>query len=539
MVKIITFSDSAIKDYSDITEKINDIYAKKHGYQFEAYHDRQLGDDWDVHWEKVKLLQDNLKKMKKNDYLVWIDADAAVHRHDIPLKSFMSGKDIVVSHDGVNKKDDLDEKTRDQPWYVNTGFLMVKNTPWSKAFVDRWINTAGEFKKGSPLQDQDKFVDMLKKGWEDGMEKHVTVLAPKALNSEYGNDTQNTFVWHLMKRENYYRKQKFSELLDRVLPDHSAETLKALETRSDVDKVKDGYNSRYRTHPKKSAPVLIVMYYDDKIRSYSAIAEKVNRMYAAEQGYDLMAVRSRLSERDPQWDKVRVMDVVMNEIEDAKDHEWYFWIDSDAVFAQHDVNLKSILDEGGDLVISDDLPNRGVKSAPEGEIYINTGTFGLKNSDWAKQFVKKWWGTPMGMENKRYHEQHVLNEMYKTNEMGLKQKIAVHPYDRLNSAFGELPNIKGVIPSKLDKTFVIHMMRKGHGVRRDVFSRIESMVAKRENRRPHHVVDPPDSYYQERPLSSGDVTEDDNSNTWYIVGAVVLVFLLAVFFMWYRRRRVE
>lgn len=492
-VKIITFSDAKIKDYAGLSEQINALYAKKHGYGFEAYHNRGLSDDWDVHWEKVKLLRDNLKN-KKNGYVVWIDADAAFHHHDVPLEAFMSGKDMVVSHDGVNKKDELEESVRDQPWYVNTGVLMVKNTPWSRKVIDEWIGEAGEFKKGSPLQDQDKFVSMLKSNW-DKYKNHITVLAPKTINSEFGDDTQNTFVWHLMKREHAYRAKRFQELLDRVLPDGPKATLQPI--RSDLEKVREGYHSRYRTHPRQAAPVLIVMYYDDGVKDYSAIAEKVNRMYAAEQGYDLMAVRSRLSARDPRWDKVRVMDVVMNDIEEAKGHEWYFWIDSDAVFAQHGVNLKSILDEGGELVISEDSPNKGSKPPP-GEIYTNTGTFGLKNSDWAREFVKHWWATPMGMETKCFHEQTVLNHMYKTNAMGLKKKILVHPYDRINSAFRELPVHLGISSGKLDKTFVVHMMRKPSHSRRVVFDKIDSMIAKGQTRRPQHVVDPPDSYYEQK-----------------------------------------
>ncbi len=534
-VKIITFYDDNIKDYATLSEEINSIYANKHGYDFEAYHTRQLGDDWDVQWEKVKLLQGNLKD-DKNEYVVWIDADAAFNHHDIPLEVFMSGKDMIVSHDGVNKKDGLDEKERDQPWYVNTGVLIVKNTGWSRRFVDEWLRDAGQFKKGAKLQDQDKFVDMLKNGWkEKGYDKRITVLAPKAINSEYDDPVQNTFVWHLMKRDTEYRKENFGALLDRVLPEKTKETQAAMDSMTDVDKVREGFKSRYRTHPSKNAPVLLVMYYDDGVKNYSTIAEKVNRMYAAEQGYDLMTVRHRLSTRDPQWDKIKVMDVVMNDIEEAKDYEWYFWIDSDAVFTQHDVNLKSILEEGGEMVISDDIPNRG-KNPPEGEIYVNTGTFGMKNGDWARQFVRKWWETPMGLENKLYHEQTVLNAMYKTNEMGLQQKIKVHPHDRMNSAYGELPGVLGK-NLKLDNTFVLHMMKRSPGARRAVFDKVEAMLAKGERRRPHHVVDPPDRYYEQKPLTSGGVA-GDGKMLWFIVGGIAVALLVVLVLIYLYRRRV-
>jgi hypothetical protein len=531
-VKIVTFSDDNIKGYASISEGINKTYAAKHGYNFEAYHNKVLGDEWDVQWEKVRILNEELKK-KDNSYVVWIDADAAFNLHDIPLESYMGRGDITVSHDGVNKREYMEEAVRDEPWYVNTGVVIVKNTPWSQTFVKRWMDEAGQFKKGSDLQDQDKFVDMLKKGWEeDNLSSHINVLGPKAINSEYNNDTQNTFVWHLMKRDESYRKTKFNELLARI-------TNEKPDDISDMDKVKNAYDSRFRSDSSKHSPVLIVMMYDDGIIDYSAVAENVNRKYAAAHGYDLMAVRDRLSERDPQWDKVRTMSIVMNDIPESSDHKWFFWIDSDAVFAQHDVPLQSILDEGGEFVISDDLPNRGVTKAPDGEIYINTGTFGLKNTTWAKEFVKKWWETPMGMENKLYHEQHVLNKLYESDEGGLKQKMVVHPHDRLNSAFGNLPSASAG-RDKLKNTFVLHMMRKPADVRRIVFDKVEQMVAEEKiSPRPSHVVDPPDRYYKVKPLSTKEPFLVNQPPKWllYLILCILAVFILITFICYVKKRR--
>ena len=553
--KIVTFSDEKIRPYAQFTEQINQAYADRHKYAFEASHDRKLGDDWDVQWEKVRILNEELRN-PENSWVVWIDADAAVHHQDTPLESFMvPGKDIIVSHDGVNKKDDLAQEERDQPWYVNTGMLMVKNTPWSREFVKKWLDEAGEFKKGAKLQDQDKFVQMLRADWDGAalgigaVKSHVEVLPPKAINSEYGDDTQDTFLWHLMAREEEYRKDQFEKLWLRtsapVIEPPKDKSIKG-NPKKDTESVAEAYHSRYRTHPKQKAPVLIVMLYDDPIASYSVVSENVNRIYASRHGYDLMAVQHRLSDRDPQWDKVRAIDILLNEMaSETEGHEWFFWIDSDAVFAQHDVALRQILDGAGkDFVISDDSPNKGRKAASADEVYVNTGTFGVKRGEWAKAFMKKWWETPMGMENKRFHEQDVIGHLYKTNEMGLRQKMAVLPYDAINSAFSELPrHFSSVFPiseGRAGKKFVLHMMQSPADLRRRAFDVVERMVSRQPASRPLHVVDPPAKYHKIKPLNpKGTVSEFVGANKFALIAACigVLLLVIAIVFMGRKSRR--
>lgn len=466
---IVTFSDAGAAEYAAVTEEINRAYATRHGYRFLAEHSRKLGDDWAVHWEKVRMLDEALRS-PSNEVVVWVDADAAVNLHDIKLESFLTGKDIVVSHDGANKKEELGVEERRKPWFANTGVLIVVNTAWSRAFVAEWLRTPGEFKKNGKLEDQDRFVQMLEQRWggEDGAAKHVSVLPPTALNSIFGRDRPDTFVWHLMKTDNEKRARTFQVLLDRVKEGGARWPAPA----SPEDAVRLAYEGRFQADEARPGRVLIVMMYDDGITEYAAIAERVNRLYAARHGYDLMCVRHRLSDRDAQWDKVLAVGLAMRLLAQRARYDWFFWIDADAVFAQHDAPLHPILEEGGELVISDDGPNRqGEQSGPDA-VFTNTGTFGVKNTPWAMEFMRKWWDNPMGKERELYHEQEVLNGLWKKDLMGLRSKLKLHRYDRLNSAYSELPGVARA-PAQ---TFVLHLMRMPTSVRVREIGAVEKRV---------------------------------------------------------------
>jgi len=510
-IKVVTFSDNAIKEYAKITEEINKSYCEKHDYNFKAYHQRKTDDSFDIHWEKVSILRDELKN-KKNKFVVWIDADAAVNHHDVKFEDFVKANkkaDIIISHDGVNKEN-LSFKERDKAFYVNSGVIIVKNTRWAREFVDKWIIEAGKFKKGSPLQDQDKLVDMLKNGKmiEEGK---VVVLAPKDMNSEYENPTQNTFIWHLMKRSGQERKKIFGSLLSRLKSDKE-------DKQNPENIITDAYKSRYRSNNKKPSKVLIVMLYDDKIASYSSITEAINRRYAANHGYDLVAVRKRVSTRDPQWDCVKVVEVLMNDKEISKNHEWFFWIDSDAAFAKHEIDLfKKLNSTGKNFVICDDSPNKG-SSAKNNGIQVNTGTFGFKNTPWSRNFTSLWWNSPFGKEKIRYHEQDAINTLYDRKTMDLHKNIKILDAEDMNSKFGSLG---GISPAD---TFVVHMMAKPTDARISRFLNLLRATKTKGSNRPDHVIDKPDHFY----ANIASVEEKSKLNyTFWLLG-FILLFLIVI-----------
>ena len=497
---VLTFSDAKISDYAKISEQINRIYCERHGYTFVAAHSRRLDESYDVQWEKVALLQHTLALgvagMAKHNVVVWFDADLAVHQQHIPVEAFVHGApgaDILVCHDGANMTDRATTAERDEWHNVNTGSLIVRNTKWTRAFVARWLADAGSFKKGSPLQDQDKFVDMLRKGEMDAR-AHVAVFSAKAFNSKGMADTQDTFAWHLMARDMDYRKARFGELLAKVEARAAADAAGKPASRPEpppaAGSTDFAFASRGLASDDKDAPaprLAIVSLFDDGIADYAAVSDAVNRLYAAERGYDYITVRSLLSTRDPQWDKVRAVEHVMRA---EPRYEWLMWIDADAAFAKHDVRLLEDIAEKhagtADLLICDDSPNYGSRP-PAGEVYINTGTFLVRNNEWGREFMKAWWERPMGKENQLYHEQHVLNQLYNANFMGIQQHMKVLDATVMNSAFGDLP--------KGEDTFVVHMMKRSTADRKRRFQEILARVHGRPRARPIHTVELPASFY--------------------------------------------
>jgi hypothetical protein len=278
--------------------------------------------------------------------------------------------------------------------------------------------------------------------------------------------------------------------------------------------------------------VLIVMLYDEPVERYSVIAEHINRKYAFKQGYDLVAIHDRVSNRAPQWDKVRAMEILLNHTPGTDKYEWFFWIDSDAVFAKHGVDLKAILDgTGGDFVISDDAPNRYTPQSHE--VFTNTGTFGIKNTDWARKFISKWWRSPMGLEHTRYHEQDVLNQMWIDDTYGLKKRLVLLPAEKINSIYGKLPGL--ITSPRLDATFVLHMMRKPHWMREKVFRGVEKMLLDQDSRVSYKMLEPPPKYYQYSPLSAPD--NNQKKVVVFALLAVVVTFLVLLLAMGWKKKK--
>lgn len=227
----------------------------------------------------------------------------------------------------------------------------------------------------------------------------------------------------------------------------------------------------YAERARNGGGVLLVSMYDDAIASYGKLTAAINAAYAAKNGMDFMVVRQRLSTRDPQWDKVLAVGFAL----DKREHEVVMWIDGDACFQKHDVDFRArILDrymkDGKELLVCDDQPNKIALHRNPRVMMPNTGTFVFKNTEWARQFAKTWWATPMGLERVRYHEQDTLRKHYKDDTQGLRGKLDLLPARELNSVYRELPS---TFKSKRGRdTLVMHMMAQSEASRVRVFGEI-------------------------------------------------------------------
>lgn len=507
---VLTFATKDIDDYAALTRDINSAYCKKHGYDFVSESERTLDDSYDPHWEKVALINRQLKNARRN-WVFFIDADAAFNHDDLKIESIMKmapkGADVIMCHDGDNKED-LSAEERKKKHYVNTGAIIAKNSQWARKFFKHWIDTAGKYKKGAELQDQDRMVEMLKNDELGAFSKgKVHVMPINAFNSTHGRPDADTFVVHMMKRDSDERIKRFRKILEKG-PAKSPEEI-----------VQSAFDSR----PKYDSKIAIVTMYDDPIANYSRFSTAVTNIYGSKHGYETIVVRERLSDRDPQWDKVYAVGRVL----DQQQHDYVMWIDSDATFQDHSIKLEDIIAEymgDADMLICDDRPNKGAFARPN-MMYPNTGTFIFRNNEWSRNFANTWWENPMNKENARYHEQDVLMNLWTEDRDNLKKKLKLAKYDLMNSAFRELPAFNTLKGGNRD-TFVIHMMARNAKDRRGVF---EEMLKK-------HMgdVEPHSFYFSDRlssELQQASTPCDRDDSTAFIVIGVLLV-IIAGFMMW-------
>ncbi len=521
---VYTFADDAVKEYADISSSINEAYCKKHGYKWIKNSKNTLDKGtWDPHWEKVVMTRDILKK-NNDKYIFWLDADAAFNQNDIKLTSFSKiypNADILVCHDGLNKSD---EKDNMKPYFVNTGAMMFKNTKWTKAFVNKWIDEAGVFKKNSPLQDQDKFVDMLKNDEMSCLSKgKVEVLPMNAFNSPYARTNGDNFVVHLMKKSTEERKKIFNRIKNKQIS-------KEKKDLNPQEIFEIAYNTRTVSPEKK---VAIVTMYDNPIKSYASYATAVMNMYAFKNNYEVIVIRDRLSDRAPQWDKVFAVWKVL----EKKDHDYVFWLDSDATFNDFNKNLlEDIIKPNSankNIIISDDSVNKSKSTLDKkpNSIFVNTGSFAIKNNEWSRNFLKTWWENPMGKEKERYHEQDVLMSLYDENKNNLKDNILVLKYDVINSAFNELPS-KGKLKGGRNDTFIIHMMARGSDDRKKFFKNHYNKKIKEI--KPYEFFYP-DGFIKEL---SNEKEENDNFMFMILIGSFLLIILVAIIVFFYKKKQI-
>jgi hypothetical protein len=129
---ICTWYDNNIKEYAEITSKINKKYCEINGYDYIIDHTKTFSDRHPS-WERFPLFL-KLMNTEKYDYIVWIDADACF-RLDHPNLNLLNdiinnnNKDIIFSYD----------YPRD-PKQINNGFIIIKNTEYSKKFCHEVIN---------------------------------------------------------------------------------------------------------------------------------------------------------------------------------------------------------------------------------------------------------------------------------------------------------------------------------------------------------------------------------------------------------------
>ena len=148
---IVLFSamdEAYIPKYANYTASKLD-YCQRHNYKF-LYRPTDFGfeDDSSVHpnyfriHAAIRLLKGEVPGVnhEKLDYIVYIDADAYVVEKGLPFESFIDAVQNYVASSVANK-DECYFITQDYHHGINSGFWLLKNTPWSIKFLKDWLES--------------------------------------------------------------------------------------------------------------------------------------------------------------------------------------------------------------------------------------------------------------------------------------------------------------------------------------------------------------------------------------------------------------
>lgn len=201
--------------------------------------------------------------------------------------------------------------------------------------------------------------------------------------------------------------------------------------------------------------IKIVMFYDDAIKNYSILSEKINKIYTNKHNYDLIVYNESFDKnRAPQWNKVMA---VLKTFEKYPNTTAIIWIDSDAIFNMHSIKIESFLDKYKEnIIIADDKMHGHLDKSG---IFINTGVMIFRNTKWVINLLNKWWDYNGIYLKQPLHEQQVLNDMLNNNILDCKKNIKIVPANEINS----------ISQHYTDTDFIWHLMATNNTKREEIF----------------------------------------------------------------------
>lgn len=133
----IRWDDYGKCDYGQLSSENHSEYSYKHNYTFiKEIVNNDDYPEWHPTWIKINVVR---KYLPLFDYVVWIDADAVFYNQDISIESFLQDDiDLVIP------KLEFDRVGQQMWTHTTTGFMIWKNSEWSKKTLDYlWENPQG------------------------------------------------------------------------------------------------------------------------------------------------------------------------------------------------------------------------------------------------------------------------------------------------------------------------------------------------------------------------------------------------------------
>ena len=156
----------------DMTWPNKQAYAQKHGYYLFDESD-SLDTNRPPSWSKIKAAQ-RLLTEENCDWVFWLDADTVVMNSEKTVEDFLpseTGKDLII--------------TAQKGGSYNAGAWLIRNTEWSREFLDHWWNMK-EFVKPKGLSvsgDNDALKAYLLGMSKEYFDEHILVPPRCTFNS--------------------------------------------------------------------------------------------------------------------------------------------------------------------------------------------------------------------------------------------------------------------------------------------------------------------------------------------------------------------
>lgn len=199
--------------YRQITEcsRINKLeYCNKHDYVF-IEDNSVYNQNKPIPWSKLLLINRYLNQF---DYLVWVDADILIMNPEIKIESFIekySNYDLICGSD----------------WkMINTGFMIIKNTDFSRNFIDKVYNNEYDpMSSGERYQnwEQGSFIHLHDNNYLNCKER-IKVTEPIEMNSYWFNFYLGHFVIHFAGVRGELLDEVLKKYYPSVLPNDTQET---------------------------------------------------------------------------------------------------------------------------------------------------------------------------------------------------------------------------------------------------------------------------------------------------------------------------
>ena len=207
-IAVLMFYDDAIKEYGDITYKINKLYCEKYNVEL-IVSNKKIFKNRHPAWERLPLI---LEHIAKYDYLIWIDADAFFYIDSKNIINII--KENIDTHFIFSK--DLGNKD------INTGVFIVKNTQYSIDFINKWTYD-DELYKMNPHPywwDQGVLIDMFNKNINNIQNNSIRFdygILQHFSNHELQYFTNKPFILHLAgKRNTQIRTNTFLDYYNKI-----------------------------------------------------------------------------------------------------------------------------------------------------------------------------------------------------------------------------------------------------------------------------------------------------------------------------------